>query len=425
LKARVPSPAPTGGQPASNHQVAAPEYVYLGRQPILDRSGALRAFELLFRSGLTNSARITDDADATAQVIARLIGDMGLGAALGDYTGYVNVDRAVLMSDTVRLLPPERFVLEILETVVFDEALFSRCNELRRWGFRLALDDVSQVSPSLLAFLPCVDIVKIDFLECPRELLAELIGTVRRHGKLLLAEKVETPEDHDAAMRAGFDLFQGYHFAKPQVLTSRRIASSRDALLRLLVLLSDEPEIFELEVELKRIPNLVIQLLRLLNSSAFRPARTISSLREAIMLVGMRQITHWAQLLLFADGQIDALRTNPLVQLCGTRARFMELAAGRTRPGDGRFADTASITGVFSLVHILFGVAIEDIVATLPIHADIRRALLERQGELGLLLNAAEAAESGEQMPIRAACEALCVFTPNDLTMLGLAATAS
>jgi c-di-GMP-related signal transduction protein len=424
LKARASSPGPADGQPASNNLVATPEYVYLGRQPILDRSGALSAFELLFRSGATNFARVTDDADATSQVIARLIGDMGLGATLGDYTGCVNVDRAVMMSDTVRLLPPERFVLEILETVVFDETLLSRCNELRRSGFRLALDDVSQVSPSLLAFLPCVDIVKIDFLACPRELLAELIGTVRQHGKVLLAEKVETPEDHDAAMRAGFELFQGYHFAKPQVLTSRRIASSRDALLRLLVLLSDEPEIVELEVELKRIPNLVIQLLRLLNSSAFRLARTISSLREAIMLVGMRQITHWARLLLFADGQIDALRTNPLVQLCGTRARFMELAAGRTRPGDGRFADTASITGVFSLVHILFGVAIEDIVATLPIHADIRRALLERQGELGLLLNAAEAAESGEHMPIRAACEALPVFTPNDLAMLGLAAAA-
>jgi len=109
LKAIAPSPDPNGGQPALNNQVATPEYVYLGRQPILDRSGALHAFELLFRSGTTNFARVTDDADATTQVIARLIGDMGLGAALGDYTGYVNVDRAVLMSDTVRLLTRRSF----------------------------------------------------------------------------------------------------------------------------------------------------------------------------------------------------------------------------------------------------------------------------------------------------------------------------
>jgi c-di-GMP-related signal transduction protein len=76
------------------------------------------------------------------------------------------------------------------------------------------------------------------------------------------------------------------------------------------------------------------------------------------------------------------------------------------------------------LVHVLFGGTIENIVSTLPIHADIRRALLERHGELGLLLNAIEAAESGKLMAIRAASDALPVFTPNDLIMLGLAATA-
>jgi len=426
MKASAPSTGLTDGQPAPNSQAATPECVYLGRQPILDRRGALNAFELLFRSGTANLAQITDDVDATAQVIARLIGDMGLHAALGDHTGYVNVDRTVLMSDMVRLLPlpPERFILEILETVPLDEALFTRCNELRRAGFRLALDDVSEVSPRLLKFLPCVDIVKIDFMECPRERLAELIGTVRQHGKVLLAEKVETPEDHDAAMRAGFELFQGYYFAKPQVLTSRRNTPSRNALLRLMVLLSGEPGIVELEAELKRIPNLVVQLLRLLDSSAFGHARTISSMREAIMVVGTRQITRWAQLLLFADGRLDALRSDPLAQLCSTRAQFMELAAARLRPYDNRFADTAFMTGVFSLLHVLFGSAIEDIVSTLPIHADIRRALLERHGELGWLLNAAEAAESGELMAIRAACDALPVFTPDDLIMLGLAAAA-
>lgn len=424
MTARKALPGPTDDQVASNNEAAEPEYVYLGRQPILDRSGALNAFELLFRSSATNLAQVTDDANATAQVIARLIGDMGPRAVLGNHTGYVNVDRMSLMSDIVQLLSPERFVLEILETVTFDEALFRRCSDLRRAGFRLALDDVSQVSPRLLELLPCVDIVKIDFLECPRERLDELIGVVRQHGKVLLAEKVETPEDHDVAMRAGFELFQGYYFAKPQVLTSRRTTPSREALLRLLVLLSGEPETVELEAELKLSPNLVVQLLRLLNSSAFGLARRISSLREAIMIVGTRQITRWAQLLLFADGHLHALRSDPLAQLSGTRARFMELAAGRMRPRDERFADTAFITGVFSLVHVLSGRAIEDIVPRLPIHNDIQQALLERRGGLGLLLNATEAAESGELMAIRAACDALPIFTPNDLTTLGLAAAA-
>lgn len=240
----------------------------------------------------------------------------------------------------------------------------------------------------------------------------------------MLAEKVETPEDHDAAMRAGFELFQGYYFAKPQTLTSRRITPSREALLRLLVLLSGEPEIVELEAELKVNPHLVIQLLRLLNSSAFGLTRPITSLREAMMVVGTRQIMRWAQLLLFANESLPTLRCDPLAQLCGTRARFMELVAGRLRPDDERFADTAFITGVFSLLHVLFGGALQDVMQKLPIHADIRRALLERRGVLGLLLNSTEAAESGELSAIRVACDALPIVTPCDLTTLGLAATA-
>ncbi len=152
MNTSAPPPRPADDQPESGTKAGTPEYVYLGRQPILDRSGALIAFELLFRSGTANRAHITDDAAATAQVIGRLIGDIGLTAALGDRTGYVNIDRTVLMSDIVWLLPHGRFVLEILETVAFDDALCKRCSELRRAGYRLALDDVSEVSPACSNF---------------------------------------------------------------------------------------------------------------------------------------------------------------------------------------------------------------------------------------------------------------------------------
>lgn len=83
-----------------------------------------------------------------------------------------------------------------------------------------------------------------------------------------------------------------------------------------------------------------------------------------------------------------------------------------------------SLRACSHMVHVLFGSTIEDVVTTPPIHADIRWALLERHGELGLLLNASEAAESGEFTAIRAACNVLPIFTPNDLTMAGLAAAA-
>ena len=119
-----------------------PESVYLGRQPILDRAGALHAYELLFRDSPENHARIHDDVQATAHVVARTVGEIGLSAVLGDYRGYVNMNRALLFDDIVHIMPPERFVLELLETITFDAALFRRCTQLREAGFQFALDDV-------------------------------------------------------------------------------------------------------------------------------------------------------------------------------------------------------------------------------------------------------------------------------------------
>src|ERR1700761_1833763 len=188
----------------------AAQSVYLGRQPILDRDGALNAYELLFRAGAHNYAEVTDDAQATAQVVARAIGGIGVPTVLGEHRGFVNIDRALLFNDIVHLMPPERFVLEILETVAFDAQLTRRLGELRRAGFQVALDDVSELSDELIAALPHADIVKIDFLQTDRAVLGELAAIVRSHGKTLLAEKVETREDFALARELRFDLFQGY-----------------------------------------------------------------------------------------------------------------------------------------------------------------------------------------------------------------------
>jgi EAL and modified HD-GYP domain-containing signal transduction protein len=390
------------------------QFVYLGRQPILDRDGALHAYELLFRAGAHNYAEVTNDAQATAQVVARTIGGIGVQAVLGRHRGFVNIDRALLFSDIVHVMPPERFVLEILETVRIDALLVRRLAELRRAGFQVALDDVSELSDELIAVLPHADIVKIDFLQTERTGLAKLASTVRAHGKTLLAEKVETREDFALARELGFDLFQGYFFARPQVLAAPRNRSPRPGLLRLLALLSRDAGIVELEAELKLNPSVVVQLLRLVNSSAFGLGRNISSLREAIIATGTRQIARWAQLLLYADGGDLPWRADPLVQLAGTRSRFMELAAAWLRPHDDEFADAAFMTGIFSLVHVVLGSTPAAVLEKLGLALPIREAIVTRRGALGTLLRLAEAAGEGGD----AAAIAMGPDAPNGFTRL-------
>jgi c-di-GMP-related signal transduction protein len=403
-------------------------FVYLGRQPILDRSGALHAYELLFRAGAHNFAEVSDDARATAQVVVRTIGGIGVSAVLGHHRGFVNIGRDLLFDDIVHLMPADRFVLEILETVAFDARLVRRLAELRRAGFQVALDDVSELSDGLLSVLPHTDMVKIDFLVTPRDSLPALAAAVHAAGKKLIAEKVETREDFALASELGFDLFQGYFFARPQVLTAPRNNSSRPALLRLLALLARDAEIIELEAELKRNPNVVVQLLRLVNSSAFGLGRNIASLREAIIATGTRQIARWAQLLLYADGGDLPWRSDPLVQLAGTRSRFMELAACWLRPSDEEFADAAFMTGIFSLVHVVLGTTPAETLDKLGLAAQIRDAIVEHSGEMGTLLRIAEAADEGTDESADAAAIAAAAgfteLTPAVLAEMNLSAAA-
>ncbi|MGI4855334.1 MAG: EAL and HDOD domain-containing protein [Janthinobacterium lividum] len=381
--------------------------VYLGRQPIVDRSGALAGYELLYRDSPVNAATITDDSQATSHVIATMLGEFGLGTVLGSDIGYINVNRDILFSDMLSMLPPHLFVLEILETVLLDDDLLQRCSELRAQGFRLAFDDMALASTEALDNLSYVDIAKIDFTKCGREELPDILAMVKMSGCTALAEKVETADDYALARRLGFDLFQGYYFARPEVLSLRRLVTDRGPLLSLLGLLSRDPGLGQIERELKRIPKLTIQLLRFANSGAHMHTRPVSSLREATLSVGTRQIARWTQLLLYANNEDTPPQSDPLVQMIATRARFMEMTAEFLHPYNLELIDQAFMTGVFSMAEAMFGSTDLDVLKELCLLPPVVGAISDRTGPLGAMLQCAEAVETGDAANIATACARL------------------
>lgn len=386
-----------------------PSQVILGRQPIVDTSGSLVAFELLFRAPPAGPEQPRpDDLHASSHVIARVLADLGVGASLGRFMGYVNVDRALLMSEMVELLPPGRFVLEILETTEIDAELGERILALRARGYRFALDDVVDTSDARLQQLALVDIVKIDLLPQGTDWqdLARQLGST---GKTLLAEKVETPEQYRQAREAGFELFQGFFFSRPQLLHSRRVRSSTHDVIRLMSMLDQDPDIEAVARELRRHPALFKPILRQVNSSAAGLSRRIDSIATAIALLGLRQVARLAQLLLYADGDGDGppAHSDPLIQQVGLRARMMELLARQWRPHDTRLGDQAFLTGVLSRLDALFGMSLEQAVDELPLTLEVREALLDRTGPFGRMLSICEARERADLPALEALCEGL------------------
>jgi EAL and modified HD-GYP domain-containing signal transduction protein len=374
---------------------AAADQLFLGRQPILDRDRRLFAYELLFRNGSRNFAEVTDGVQATATVIANAFTELGVEAALGNCRGFINVDEQCLFSDMLELLPRHAVVLEILETVPPTPAVIERCIALKAAGFTLALDDVVQLEPEFAELLSLVEIVKVDIQPLSRVQLMQLVMKLKPMGKQLLAEKVDSREQMEQCLKLGFTLFQGYFFAKPTIISGKKLDHSQLSLMKLMGMLLGDAATAELEAALKPEPGLTVNLLRMTNSVGAGCTEEITSLGHAITVLGRRQLQRWLQLLVFASGSQNGA-SNPLLLMAATRGRLMELLAAELRPGDAALADQAFMAGIMSLMPALVGLPIADIVAPLGLTANVRDALCAGTGTLGALLRIAESSEDGD-----------------------------
>lgn len=361
--------------------------VFLGRQPILDRDQRIVAYELLFRStACSNVATIQDNFTATAEVVVRAFVELGLSNVLGGCQGFINADEWFLDSDLVDLLPTDRVVLEILETVEFTPSVVARLRELRGKGLRLALDDFSRIQSEQVPVMDLVDVIKVDLLALGTDELPSLVEHLKHWPAKLLAEKIDDSEQFRYCSELGFELFQGYYFAKPTILVGRRVDPARAGVVRLINLVVGDVEVAQLEQEFKRYPNLTYNLLRLVNSVAFGLPTKIDSLRHAIAILGRRQLQRWLQLLLFTQRADGAPPGQPLLTLAATRGKLMELMMDSIAPGDRGQADQAFMVGVLSLLDALFGAPLPDLLVELNLADPVRAALLNGEGRLGRLL---------------------------------------
>lgn len=366
---------------------------FLARQPILGRNQHLVAYELLFRSADAPEANVVNHAAATAAVISHA-SQLGMQRVVGERLAFVNVDDIVLMSDFVRFLPHDKVILEILETVRATPELIARVVELKSFGFKFALDDVVANSDDVRKLMDLVDVIKIDVQAVRPGGLAPLVATFKGSGKKLLAEKVETVDEFDTCMALGFEYFQGYYFARPAILSGKKIAPSELVILSLLQLINSDADNREIEMSVKRDPLISLNLLRLVNTPAAGARRHIDSLAEALVVLGRDQLQRWLQILLYATPGANVELNSPLLQMATTRGRLMELMTRKITKPLGASAEAGFTVGIMSLMDALFSMSMRDILETVAVAPEVRAALLEREGMLGEMLKIVELVEN-------------------------------
>ena len=294
------------------------------------------------------------------------------------------------MSDSITILPKERVVLELLETLQVTPELVDRCRALKEDGFTLALDD-HEYDPIYEELYTIVDIVKVDLFQSPVERLAAMVERFSPYEITLLAEKVETREEYLRCRDMGFELFQGYYFAKPSVMEKKRFDDSGVHLLKLMRHLNEDAETAVIEQSFRESPGLTYKLLLLVNSVSLGMRIKIQNVRHAVATLGRKQIKRWVQLALFASDDANALE-NPLIEMAAVRAAFMEQLATRLPQFMGKqdSIDLAFMTGTLSLLETIYAISMDEVIATLNLTEDIKFALTERSGIFGKLLHLAE-----------------------------------
>jgi len=395
---------------------------FLARQPILNRGQRLVAYELLFRdAGTQASAHVTDDTEATATVIAHAA-ELGMGQVVGDQMAFVNVDAVGLMSDFIRFLPNDKVILEILETVKATPEVLARVNELKQAGFKFALDDVIGQSEDVQKFTPLCDVIKVDIKDMQPGTLPALAKVLKNPKQKLLAEKVETVEEFQECMELGFEYFQGYYFARPVILSGKKISPSQMSVLHLLELLDRDASSAEIERSVKHDALITLNLLRLVNTPAVGARQRINSVGHALMVLGRRQLRRWLQILLYVKNGGTQEFTSPLLQLATTRGKTMELMVEHRKPGQRVGADIGFTVGVMSLMDTLFSIHMREVLESVNVLDEVRAALLHRAGDYGAMLSLIEHIERGRDGKVLAQMLHQLDLKPAELYSIQLAA---
>ena len=372
--------------------------VFVARQPIVDRRGRLVAYELICRNAADATAVIDTAFLCSAAVVARTLGSIGLDTLIGKADAYLHCTEDFLTADVLEVLPARRFVLEVPATTIMSEPLLQRCKYLRDLGFRLALEGVQQVTAEVDALLPYIDIVKI---ACPQVSDADFPGLVayfRQRGKTVVAHKIEGRREHANALAGQCEFVQGYYFSKPQLIVRKKTMPTAALVLRVLQLLLEDAEHATITQALGETPILVTQLLRLANSGSQMQGHgmKVSSIRQALSIAGTRRLIQWCCLVLYTNPDGLPLEQDPLVALAERRANLMSKISRKVHVANQRYEQTAYLTGMLSLLHVVHGTDARTFLDELPLEADIKNAIAYREGDLGSLLNIAEHFERGE-----------------------------
>ncbi|MCP4119894.1 MAG: HDOD domain-containing protein [Desulfobacteraceae bacterium] len=353
--------------------------IYVARQPILDRQQRTVAYELLFRDGLENSFPDMDGDTATFRLLSNTFFSMGINWISMRKPVFINFPQALIEHEIPLFFPKKNVVIEVLEDVNPDKKVIRALTRLKKKGFRIVLDDFLY-SPELTPLIRNADIVKFDFRGSSIEEIEKMMTALSGFPNLkFLAEKIETHGEFKKALEMGFHFFQGYFFEKPMILTNKSIPVVKISLIRLIAQVSvKEIDFSRLTRMIREDVSISFRLLKFINSAYYRRTIPVDSVKDAVTLMGEREIKKF--ILLIASAGLAAGKPKEIVATAIITGRMCELLGQEVETG---FSDEELFTlGLFRNIDAMLDMPMEEVLRDLPFTRRIKQALLGRNKEL-------------------------------------------
>jgi EAL and modified HD-GYP domain-containing signal transduction protein len=285
--------------------------------------------------------------------------------------------------------------VEIAPDTLVDTELLTTIRALATQGYTITLPDVLAYA-HLYPLVDVAGIILFDLSTHASAVIQEHVAQLQPYAVKLLAREVNTPEDFAFCHTLGINYVQGHFFCQPDVLKGQRVSTNRLSIMQVLAkLMQPDTEFEELEALVRCDVSLSYKLLRLINSSFFGLSRNITSIRQALLLLGMKQVTTWVSLMLLAG--VDD-KPHELAVTAMMRARMCELLA---KAMSQKNAETFFLVGLFSVLDAVMDRPLSELLAALPLAEEVSRALLHHEGLYGAILHAVLAYERGDWKPVK------------------------
>ena len=362
--------------------------VYLARQPIVCIEEKLEAYEILYVDAYKHSD-ISGNRYASASVINSVLNKFGTKEFLSEHKAFIKVDEKFLMSDLIKSVPTDFFTLSLFDDIELTDKTLERIDQLYDLGFSIGINDTDLTEENILRYRRIIDKLSYFKINIYADMWLEdkdLVVELQDRHIQVVATKIEDQYQYQTAKELECDLYQGYWFAKPQILENEKFDPAQFNVLKLYNMLLQDTNIDEITSEFEKNHALTLQLLQFINSAHFSFRSRISSIHHILTLVGRKPLSQWLMLMIYSKSVSKNEQASPLMLMVKNRTELMQNLLKVLKPDvKSNALGEAYLVGVLSLLGSVFKVSLEEVLENIHISDLSRAALLHDSGTLGML----------------------------------------